>query len=98
MKTYSFNIIAIDGGDKVCLYNSKVDNDESAALDEYFRLEALRDEFASRFENIEVHLFFDVFCEDADLNCIARYEFFSKVIEIKNRARLPFDSIIMIKL
>lgn len=97
-KVFSFTIIAIDGGDKVVLQNTRVNNDESSALDEYFALERMRDELRSRFENVEFELLFDVFCEDREMNSLARYEFFSKVLEIKNKARLPFSNIIMIKL
>lgn len=97
-KVFSFTIIAIDNGDKVVLQNTQVNNDESIALDEYFTLERMRDELRSRFENVEFELLFDVFCEDRGMNQLARYEFFSKVLEIKNKARLPFSNIIMIKL
>lgn len=96
MKIYSFCLIAVVKGKEHCMSSKKVFDDEDKAISKYFEMEKKKDSIKESLTRrvktpVELYLNFNVSnTQDSSLDTFERYNFFSKIQEIKDKARLPF--------
>ena len=95
-KMYSICLMVVINNNHQCVTAKQVINNEDDAINEYFKLDKKKSETSFDIQRkvkmpVESYLKVDVTnLDDSSLSVLDKYNFFSKIQEIKDKARLPF--------